>query len=350
MALYERVADLPLVVDRVEFERHERDTSSGFTRVTTEVVLHGASEVGRGEDVIYDEGDQDALPDLDADLAGEYTFDEFSTTLGECDLFPSGPARDDFREYRRWGFESAALDLALRQADRDLPAVLDRQPEPVRFVASTGLGDPPTTDRVERWLDHDPELEFKLDATPEWDAELVADLAETEAVRVVDMKAQYGEAEVNQPPDADLYRVVRDGLPDALIEDPAVTDETTGVLEAASERVTWDAPIHGVESVEDRPFELDWLNVKPSRFGSVESLFETLEYCDRHDIRPYGGGQFELGVGRGQIQLLAALFYPDAPNDVAPKRYNDPEPTPGLPRSPLDAPASGDVVGFRWER
>ena len=32
----------------------------------------------------------------------------------------------------------------------------------------------------------------------------------------------------------------------------------------------------------------------------------------------YGGGQFELGPGRGQIQHLASLFHPDAPNDVAP--------------------------------
>ena len=32
----------------------------------------------------------------------------------------------------------------------------------------------------------------------------------------------------------------------------------------------------------------------------------------------YGGGMGELGVGRGQIELLAALFHPEAPNDVAP--------------------------------
>ncbi|RBI62237.1 hypothetical protein DMJ13_10165 [halophilic archaeon] len=350
MALYDRIADLPLVVDGVEFDQRERDTSSGFTRVTTEIALHGEGATGRGEDVTYDEDDQRSLPDVDLDLSGEYEFDEFSRTVGELDLFPTGPGREDFRDYRRWGFESAALDLALRQAGERLADALDREPNAVRFVASTGLGDPPTTDRVERWLEHDPELEFKLDATPEWTDDLVADLADTGAVRVVDMKAQYGDAEVNQRPDADLYRRVRDGLPDALVEDPAYTDETADVLDTARGRIAWDAPIHGVESVEALPFEPDWLNVKPSRFGSVASLLETLEYCDRRDIRTYGGGQFELGVGRGQIQLLAALFYPDAPNDVAPRAYNDPEPSPGLPSSPLDAPAPEDATGFRWER
>ena len=57
----------------------------------------------------------------------------------------------------------------------------------------------------------------------------------------------------------------------------------------------------------------------------------------------YGGGQFELGVGRRQIQVLASVFYPDTPNDVAPRVYNEGDARPGLPRSPL--PAS-TAVGF----
>ena len=35
----------------------------------------------------------------------------------------------------------------------------------------------------------------------------------------------------------------------------------------------------------------------------------------------YGGGQFELGPGRGQIQYLASVFHPDGPNDVAPTGF-----------------------------
>ena len=61
----------------------------------------------------------------------------------------------------------------------------------------------------------------------------------------------------------------------------------------------------------------------------------------------YGGGQFELGVGRGQIQALASLFYADSANDVAPGGYNAPAPVEGLPRSPLEPPARPD--GFSWE-
>ena len=55
---------------------------------------------------------------------------------------------------------------------------------------------------------------------------------------------------------------------------------------------------------------------------------------------------FELGPGRGQIQYLASLFHADGPNDVAPGAYNDPEPTRGLPPSPLEP--SPEPLGFRW--
>jgi hypothetical protein len=85
------------------------------------------------------------------------------------------------------------------------------------------------------------------------------------------------------------------------------------------------------------------LNVKPSRFGTVRKLVECIEACEERGVRMYGGGQFELGHGRAQIQKLASLFYADGPNDVAPSAYNEGGPNPDLPRSPLPAP---DGVGF----
>ena len=60
-------------------------------------------------------------------------------------------------------------------------------------------------------------------------------------------------------------------------------------------------------------------------------------------IELYGGGQFELGVGRGQIQILAALFSADGPNDVAPGGYNANEPT----RRPRDEPAQAAARALR---
>ncbi len=98
--------------------------------------------------------------------------------------------------------------------------------------------------------------------------------------------------------------------------------------------------------IESAPWSPRTINIKPSRFGSVRRLFETYDYCASRGMSAYGGGQWELGPGRGHIQYLASLFHPDTPNDVAPGGYNAPEPQPGLPESPL-APAPSPT-GFRW--
>ncbi|WP_323191274.1 hypothetical protein [Halostella sp. PRR32] len=348
MALYDAVADHPLRIDEVGLTRRERDTSSGFTRVTTEITLRGDGETGRGEDVTYDAAPHDALVDRQPfDLAGEYTVAAFSEALDDVELFPDvDPEQAAARNYRRWGFESAALDLALRQAGESLASALGRTYDPVNFVVSTRLGDPPTVDRIETLLDADPDLAFKLDPTSDWDADLVADLASRATVRIVDLKGQYEGTDVDQSADLDLYRLVADAFPKAVIEDPALTAETDAFVDEVADRVSWDHPITGVDSVESLPFEPRWLNVKPSRFGSVESLLDTIEFARKRDIRLYGGGQFELGVGRQHLHAFASLFYPESPNDVAPGGYNDPEPPDGLPSSPLSPP--DDPRGLEW--
>lgn len=346
--LYNRVAGLAVEIEEYELQRLERKTSSGFTRVTTTVVLRGAGETGRGEDVTYDGEAHDMFQNQEPlSITGEYTLDSFSESLETHDLFfGTEPGQSIFRNYRRWAFESAALDLALKQAGTTLAERLEREYRPVRFVVSTRLDDPPTGDRILDWLERDSSLEFKLDPTSDWTDETVARLAETDAVRVLDLKGQYHGTTVDQPADPALYNRVIDGFPDALIEDPALTEETQPLFAGHEERVTWDYPIRGVETVEALLWEPKWLNIKPSRFGTVESLFETITYCLDREIRMFGGGQFELGVGREHLHAVASLFYPDSPNDVAPKGYNDPTPTSELPTSPLAPPS--DPQGLEW--
>ena len=250
------------------------------------------------------------------------------------------------RDYRRWAFESAALDLALRQAGRPLASAVRREPAPVRFVASMGLGDPPSTETVRGWLEHYPGLRFKLDPRSSWTEELVSELVDLGCVDVLDLKGQYEGTVVDQPPDPRLYRLLVETFPDALIEDPAVTDETRPILEPHAERITWDAIIHSVEDIQALPWEPHSINIKPSRFGRLERLFDAYDYCEEQGITAYGGGQFELGPGRGHIQYLASLFHPDSSNDVAPSAYNMPPPRPGLPTSPLEPDL--EPTGFRW--
>jgi hypothetical protein len=147
---------------------------------------------------------------------------------------------------------------------------------------------------------------------------------------------------------ATLYQRVFETFPDAIVEDPTVTDDVRDLLAANVDRISWDAPVRGVDDLRDLPFAPNWCNVKPSRFGTVESLFDAIEYCETEDIKMYGGGQSELCVGRGHVQLLASLFYPDSPNDVAPRSYDEPDVRAELRASPLEPPAN--PVGMEWTR
>ena len=333
--LQERFASVPLTIDSYELQRLEQPVTRGFTRVTTVVHLNGGGHEGVGEDVTWytehHDREQAAGPVLP--LAGDWTLASFSDALEMPD------------PHRRWAYESAALDLALRQAQSSLAQLVGREPKPVAFVISPGLGEPPTSRVVRRWLELEPSHRFKLDPAGDWSDELIAELARTNAIVTADYKAYY-RPEDGPPPDPELYHRVAEGFPQAYLEDPALTDETDLVLEPHRDRVTWDAPIHSVADVEALPFPPRVLNSKPSRFGRLQELLAFYEHCQANEIALYGGGMFELGPGRGQVQYLASLFHPDGPNDVAPREYNAPEPAPGLPPSPL-APAP-EAVGFRW--
>jgi hypothetical protein len=348
VSTFQRLADLPLEISSYSLEGLERDVSSAFTRLSTLIRLEGAGHEGVGEDVTYDALDHVALQEAGPvqPLAGSYSLGEFCEHVGGLDLFPAEPVREVSRLYRRWAYESAALDLALRQAGKALTEVLGTEARPVTFVVSLRLGDPPALEPVSRRLELYPGLRFKLDPTTDWSDELISGLVATGAVDSVDFKGLYKGTVVDQPPDPDLYRRVIEAFPGAWLEDPAITDETGPVLAGHEDQITWDAPIHSIADIEGLPFPPKMVNVKPSRFGGLQSLLDGYDYLRERGIEAYGGGQFELGPGRGQIQYLASLFHPDTPNDVAPVGYNEPQPRPGLPDSPLVPEPS--ETGFRW--
>jgi hypothetical protein len=213
-------------------------------------------------------------------------------------------------------------------------------------VASVRIGDPPSLLPLNVRLGVDPRLRFKLDPTSGWDDDLVGELARLGCVDVIDLKGRYRNAAVAMDAEPSLYRRVIEGFPEAWIEDPALEPRTADLLESHRNRITWDEPIHSIADIEALPWRPRMLNLKPARFGSVRALFDTYDYCAAHGIGAYGGGMFEQGPGRGQLQYLASLFHPDTPNDIAPAGYNLETPPHDLPRSPL-APEP-HPTGFRW--
>ncbi len=347
-ATYDRLADLPLVVDGYDLEPLSRPGAQ-WTRHTTVFRLRGGGHDGVGEDVTYDADDQLRLqaagPVLP--LAGEWTLDGFSRHLDTLDLFGgTEPAMPAYREYRRWALESAAADLALSQAQTSLHERLGREARPLTFGVSLRLAGSAqgVTDRLEAYGSS---VRFKLDYEAEWTPELIAALAGTGAADVIDFKGAYKGTIVDVETVPEVYRRCAEAFPDAWLEDPDLTDaEAAAVLAPHMDRVTWDAPVHSVADITRLDHAPRGGNCKPSRFGSWRRLCDFYDFAAEHDMVLYGGGQSELGPGRGQIQLLAAIFHPDGPNDVAPAGWDQPDfPRTGLPTSPLDpAPAP---TGFR---
>ena len=348
-SLWPRVAELPLVVEACEYDRLHAVLAYEFDRITTHVRLVGAGTEGLGEDVSAFREDGTTLHETKPSLplAGEWTLAGFCEHLGGLALWPEPPEWDVALRLRRWAFESAALDLALRQAGRPLHDELGLEPKPVRFVNSLGLGkEEPSIEPVRRRLARSPGVRFKLDAEASWAPALVDEVAATGAVDTIDFKGQYG-FEVEDPAAlCALYDHVVAAFPDAYLEDPHDLPEIVQRLRDHVERVSYDAPIRSAEDIGATPLPARVVNVKPARIGDLQRLFEVYARCARERRPMYGGGFGELGVGRGQIELLAALFHADTPNDVAPSAYNEDDPPGRLPASPLTP--SPAPTGFGW--
>jgi hypothetical protein len=210
-----------------------------------------------------------------------------------------------------------------------------------------GLGSPPSPEKIHAWIAADPKVEFKLDSNREWTQELIRDLAATNAVRVVDIKGLYSGDWIDSTPDPVLVANLANLLPDAWLEDVYPGAECWEALgESGRARVTWDYPIHSIADLDDLDHTPCAINIKPSRFGSWRELLGAIEWCEARDIPNYSGGQYEIGWGRTQGQMLAAAFYPGASNDIAPAVYHTAKPGDDVPTSPLTVP---DTPGFGFD-
>ena len=244
--------------------------SEEFTRLSTILRIHGGGEEGIGEDVTYDALDHIALRDARPGprrSPARTRSASFSDLVGELDLFSAEPVRDVSRLYRRWAYESAALDLALRQAGSSLAEALGREARPVTFVVSLRLGEPPTLSPVSRRLDRYPGLRFKLDPTTRGQrSSSPSSSRPAPSTRSTSRASTRGPSSTSRRTRSSTGWSRRSRRPGSRI--PALTTRPAG-SRAARDRITWDAPIHSIEDIEALPFPPKMVNVKPSRFGSL---------------------------------------------------------------------------------
>ena len=341
--LWTVVKNLPIAIESTSYEVLVPNGPTGGEEFsTTQLRLLGRGEEGVGEQVGLT-ATQEGLRASDFPLTGEWaTLADFLAHVDTIDMWPEPPEYELERNWRRWTFESAALDLALRQSATSLPEVLGRTPQPVTFVNSFGLGDPPDIDKVANRRALHPTVGFKLDVAPSWTQEIMDRVAAVEGAATIDFKGQYGVEVEDEAALLEMYERTVATFSGVFFEDPHDHPAVIELLTPIAERVSYDAPITSVESIGATPIEARIVNVKPSRVGRLRELSRLYAHCESAGIQMYNGGMGELGVGRGQAQLLAALFHPGAPNDIAPSDYNLEDPPAGLPASPLDpAPDRG---------
>ena len=341
--LWTAVKDLPIAIESSSFEALVPSGPTGREDFsTTQLRLRGRGEEGVGEQVGMADA-QESLRASDFPLTGTWvTLAEFLAHLDAIEMWPEPPEYELQRNWRRWTFESAALDLALRQSSTSLPEVLARTPRPVRFINSFGLGDPPDIDKVAIRRAMHPTVGFKLDVVPSWTQRIMDRIAAVEGVTTIDFKGQYGLEVADDAALVAMYERTLATFAEVVLEDPHDLPAVLAMLTPIADRVSYDAPITSVESLDATPIAVRIVNIKPCRVGRLQELSRLYVHCESAGIQMYNGGMGELRVGRGQAQLLASLFHPDAPNDIAPSEYNLENPPLGLPPSPLDpAPDRG---------
>jgi hypothetical protein len=166
-------------------------------------------------------------------------------------------------------------------------------------------------------------------------------------VEIVDFKGHYGLDAGEAAALLAMYERAIAAFPEALLEDAHDLPAVAELLAPEARRISYDAPIHTADDLDATPLPPRAVNIKPCRVGSWRELLAVYAAVEERGLVTYGGGMGELDVGRGQIQLLAALFHPDGPNDVAPGGYNADVPAAELPGSPL--PLRPAPTGFRGD-
>jgi len=341
MDCWPAVAELPLTIEALGYGQLDPGPGFGEAHSSRLVRLTGEGHEGLGEDItLFME-----QPPPELALAGRWTLGDFCAHLAGVEQWPAPPEWEMALRWRNWAYESAALDLALAQAGRALHDVIGREPRRATYVNSLGLGEPASVDTIVRRLERYPSLRFKLDAVVTWTPKIVGALVGTGAVHTIDFKGHYDLEVEDEAALTDLYERLLAQFPDALIEDPHDLPAIAPLVEPHASRVSYDAPIHTVADLDAVPIPARTFNVKPSRVGRLRDLFALYAACEDRGLAMYGGGMGELGVARGQIQLLAAMFSPDGPNDIAPPGFNALDPQAGLPASPLEPDPA--PTGFR---
>ena len=260
--------------------------------------------------------------------------------LDATNLFPVPPSVPEARDYRRWAYESALLDLALRQAGLGFAAALGRESRPVRFCASPA-GDPAPL------LAQYPELEVKIDAQADWTPADMARIAATDRVRVVDLKGHYS-GDWNRSPGRSrsaFSAAVAEAFPDVVIEDPLLGRPMAPFVRAHAARMSFDAPVHSLadllRAARDRLVQHQAVALRHgcgACWNASSTASATGSACT-------AAGSSSWAPAGARSRRSRRRSTRTAPTTWHPRGYNAASPADGLPAKPAPASPSGIGLG-----
>ncbi len=299
--LQRRLIELPLNVEKahVALDAIELPSYPDEPRPSSTIALAGRQQTGTGENVAWTRNDhRNFQRQIDA---GDYTH---HGSLGSF-LRVLGATVPD--AYQHAAIESAAVDLALRQARTNLEELAESDLSDTRYVRSFAASPDPLPELAAH-REQNPRIGLKVDVHPAWDEETLGQLASLGNISVLDFKHQGTSA---------TQTAVAQALPDPWLEDPGQLGECpSGIL---ARRFSLDAALtSGNPEAMLQRMNPAAVNLKVPRMGGVIALLRAAAFCEAEKRPFYLGGMFEVSVGRMQARELASLLAPGGPNDLAP--------------------------------
>ena len=171
VSTWELLAELPVEIEDYALEPLQATVSSEFERKSTVIRLRGAGRraSARTSPTTPSTTTSCRPPVRPCRSPGASRSPPSAEHLAGLSLFPEPPQREVSARYRTWAYESAALDLALRQAHTTLHAALGASRSRCASSSRCASASRPSLEPVRRRLELYPGLRFKLDPTSSWD-------------------------------------------------------------------------------------------------------------------------------------------------------------------------------------
>ena len=313
--------DLPLTVERVELEPHDAPAQAlhpaGRPSSTSTAAATRASARTSPTRRTQLASPSDELPDADGRAHASTSFS--ALVADAAGLPPLGARVGGARPRAASGGPSLAEAVGPRAAAGALR----------RLAAATSASCSRST----------PTLRFKLDARDAWTDEVVGRARRDRRRRrrrpEGPVRGRLGRRDARRP-SSTVASPRR--FPEAWLEDARLNDETRPVLEPHRDRLTWDFPIHSVADVEALPFPPRCLNSKPSRFGTVQRLFDFYDYCaEQRDRASTAAASSSSGPAAARSSTSPRSSTPTRRTTSRRGSTTTGGPRPGLPQSPLAA-------------